>query len=133
MVARVIFLDPYWLLFSNSSKMRRLEAIIDQIAPTDITVLIKGESGTGKELVARAIHDIWGTSISTDKQEEIPIGKSDSMWELNLKEIGREASHKAEQISSTTAPEHCNTAQLQDCSTNKRGGRLSHKGFVSKS
>ena len=60
MVARVIFLDPYWLLFSNSSKMRRLKAIIDQIAPTDITVLIKGESGTGKELVARAIHDLWG-------------------------------------------------------------------------
>jgi transcriptional regulator with PAS, ATPase and Fis domain len=48
MVARAISLDPYWLLFSNSSKMRRLKAIICQIAPTDITALIKGESGTGK-------------------------------------------------------------------------------------
>ncbi len=57
MVAKVISADPYPLLFSNSPKMQREKAIIDQIAPTDITVLIKGESGTGKDLVARAIHD----------------------------------------------------------------------------
>jgi transcriptional regulator with PAS, ATPase and Fis domain len=56
MVAKILSLDPYWLLFSRSSVMRGLKAVIDQIAPTDITVLIKGENGTGKELVARAIH-----------------------------------------------------------------------------
>lgn len=55
MVAKIISFDSYSLLFSKSSKMLRLKAIIDRIAPTDITVLIRGESGTGKELVARAI------------------------------------------------------------------------------
>ena len=64
MVVEVLSFDPYSLLFSESSQMENVKAIIDQIAPTDITVLIKGESGTGKELVARAIHS---KSLRRDK------------------------------------------------------------------
>ncbi len=39
-----------------SDQMHRIKEIIDQIANTDVTVLIQGESGVGKEVVARSIH-----------------------------------------------------------------------------
>lgn len=48
--------SPYFLLFCHSNGMEKVKAFIDQIAPTDIAVLIQGEVGTGKELVAQAIH-----------------------------------------------------------------------------
>ncbi|MEE3331378.1 MAG: sigma-54 dependent transcriptional regulator [Myxococcota bacterium] len=40
----------------KSAPMCEIRQIIDQIADTDVTVLIQGESGVGKEIVARAIH-----------------------------------------------------------------------------
>ena len=40
-------------LFGDNRKMREIREVIDHVADTDITVLIRGESGTGKELVAR--------------------------------------------------------------------------------
>jgi two-component system response regulator AtoC len=40
----------------TSNKMHRIKEIIDQVANTDVTVLIEGESGVGKEVVARSIH-----------------------------------------------------------------------------
>lgn len=48
--------EEYHLLFGISDRMNKVQAILDQVAGTDITVLITGESGTGKELVAKAIH-----------------------------------------------------------------------------
>jgi two-component system response regulator AtoC len=48
--------EEYRLLFSLSERMSKVQAIVDQVANTDITVLITGESGTGKELVAKALH-----------------------------------------------------------------------------
>ncbi len=58
--------EEYWLLkkemderyqmVGESRVMRELVSRIQQVAPTNSTVLIVGENGTGKELVARAIH-----------------------------------------------------------------------------
>jgi DNA-binding NtrC family response regulator len=43
-------------LVGRSEGVQRVVRLIQQVAPTDVTVLIEGETGTGKELVARAIH-----------------------------------------------------------------------------
>jgi two-component system, NtrC family, response regulator AtoC len=42
--------------WSDRPAMRQVALIIEQVADSDVTVLIRGESGVGKELVARAIH-----------------------------------------------------------------------------
>jgi DNA-binding NtrC family response regulator len=44
-------------LIGNSEGMRRVRSMIDKVAETDATVLVRGESGTGKELVAREVHE----------------------------------------------------------------------------
>ncbi|MFH1123946.1 MAG: sigma 54-interacting transcriptional regulator, partial [Pseudomonadota bacterium] len=44
-------------IIGKDPKMQSVYKLIENIAPTDATVLIQGESGTGKEVVARAIHE----------------------------------------------------------------------------
>jgi len=44
-------------LIGNSDAMQKVRAVIDKVAETDATVLVRGESGTGKELVARELHE----------------------------------------------------------------------------
>ncbi len=44
-------------LIGDSEGMQRVRSMIEKVAETDATVLVRGESGTGKELVAREIHE----------------------------------------------------------------------------
>jgi len=44
-------------IVGNSPALLAVLRAVEQIAPTDSTVLISGETGTGKELIARALHN----------------------------------------------------------------------------
>lgn len=51
-------------IVGESDALKYILFKIEQVAPTDSTVLVTGETGTGKELVARAIH---GASRRSDR------------------------------------------------------------------
>jgi DNA-binding NtrC family response regulator len=54
-VERTLFQEEYNIV-GKSLEMQEIVEVIQQVAPTDITVLITGESGVGKEIVGQAIH-----------------------------------------------------------------------------
>ncbi len=52
----------YDKLIGDSSKMVQVKNIIEQVADSELSVLIRGESGTGKEIVARLLHSMSNRS-----------------------------------------------------------------------
>jgi formate hydrogenlyase transcriptional activator len=50
--------QPHEEIIGQSEALSKVLALVEQVAPTESTVLICGETGTGKELIARAIHNL---------------------------------------------------------------------------
>ncbi len=58
-------------LIGESAALQKTLKAIEQVAPTDSTVLITGETGTGKELVAQAIHQVSSRKTRTADSREL--------------------------------------------------------------
>ena len=56
-------------IIGNSPAIVAVKGLIEQVAPSDATVLVRGPSGAGKELVAKALHELSPRS----KNRFIPI------------------------------------------------------------
>lgn len=50
------YLSEYAPLLVHDTAMRDIKQVIEDVADTNATVLIRGETGVGKEIVARALH-----------------------------------------------------------------------------
>jgi two-component system response regulator AtoC len=53
-------LPPEDMIFGKSGRMQGVRKEIEQIAPTDLPVLIEGEAGCGKEVLGRLVHQ-WSS------------------------------------------------------------------------
>lgn len=45
-------------IIGRSKNMRQIFSMLETVAPSDATILVRGETGTGKELIAAAVHNI---------------------------------------------------------------------------
>src|SRR5687768_12874131 len=48
--------DAFENIIGASQSMRRVFELVEQVAASNVDVLVRGDTGTGKELIARAIH-----------------------------------------------------------------------------
>ncbi len=70
-------------IIGSSPAIRRVIALLRQVAPTSIPVVITGENGTGKELVAQALHN----NSKRAKRQFVPLncaGMTESILEDEL-------------------------------------------------
>ncbi len=63
-VEQLTYESPRYQIVGSSPVLRKVLHLVEKVAGTDATVLVRGPSGTGKELIARALH---GNSPRRDK------------------------------------------------------------------
>src|SRR5262249_28555715 len=76
------------LVLGNSPAVLSLNGRVAEIAPTDISILLRGESGTGKELYAQLIHHLANlegtalTKLSCRALDSVQLQKQLESWAL---------------------------------------------------
>jgi DNA-binding NtrC family response regulator len=55
-IEQIRYESPRYRLVGSSAGMKKVVQLLEKVAATDATVLVRGPSGSGKELVARALH-----------------------------------------------------------------------------
>ena len=50
--------ESYGNFIGDSGPMLKVKSVIEQVADSELSVLIRGASGTGKEIVARSLHEL---------------------------------------------------------------------------
>jgi transcriptional regulator of aromatic amino acid metabolism len=79
-------------IIGNSAALESVLDQVEQVAPTDSTVLIEGETGTGKELIAQAIHNAsqpYGPPIHKAELRCHSVGSSGKGTLLMTEQAGR--------------------------------------------
>ena len=56
-------LEESTLFIGESTAVKQIRQLIAEVAPSDLTILIRGESGTGKDVVANLIHE-WSGRVA---------------------------------------------------------------------
>jgi two-component system, NtrC family, response regulator AtoC len=88
--------DPGFVL-GTSRAVHTLENVINEIAPTNIPVLLVGESGTGKEMFANRVHRLSGNGGGTLARISCAaMNSANFSSELGLHRFGKSASSRRE-------------------------------------
>ena len=82
-VERLTFESPRYQMIGSGPAMQRVVQMIEKVAPTDATVLVRGPSGTGKELVARAIALQQPASGSAHGHDQLRLPCRKPCWRAN--------------------------------------------------
>lgn len=65
MKQRLSMYEAQGKMVGDTPRLRDLKSLVEQVADSELAVLIRGESGTGKEIVARMVHEL---SSRADKE-----------------------------------------------------------------
>jgi two-component system, NtrC family, response regulator AtoC len=92
-IMRSVTIDDHsleaWIVRGESPAIKGLNAMVAELAQTDIPVLIVGESGTGKEVYARLLHRLSGAAGAQPRQINCRVLEGERVVAL-LREAFRE-------------------------------------------